>query len=72
MTKADLAIPGWRPPIDALATSAVAGWGIAELAAAIVARLVPEEREDPDLFAGAVPFTTRQVELIRRFGLGCG
>ena len=72
VTKADLAIPGWRPPIDALATSAVAGWGIAELAAAIVTRLVPEAREDPDLFAAAVPFTTRQVELIRRLGLGCG
>lgn len=72
VTKSDLAPPGWQPSSDAVATSVVVGRGIAELAAAIVARLVPEEGQDADLLAGAVPFTTRQVELIRRLGSGDG
>jgi len=42
-------------------TSAVTGEGIAELAVEIVRRLLPEEAEDPELLAGAVPFTERQV-----------
>ena len=54
---------GW--PVDAMPTSAVTGAGIADLAAAIVARLVPEDRTEPDLLAGAVPFTPRQVAFIR-------
>lgn len=65
VTKADLATPGWQPAADAVATSVVAGRGIAELAAAIVARLVPEDQEDPGLLGGPVPFTARQVELLR-------
>lgn len=72
VTKADLASPGRQPPSDAVVTSAIAGLGIAELAAAIVTRLVPEEGEDPNLLAGPVPFTARQVELIRRLGSGAG
>ena len=55
----DLAGTGW--PEGTLWTSAVTGEGIAELAAAIVRRLVPEEAEEPGLLAGAVPFTARQV-----------
>jgi tRNA modification GTPase len=72
ITKADLAPTAWSPPVGAILTSVKEHRGIAELAAAIVARLVPEEQEDPDLLAGPVPFTARQVELIRRLGRGCG
>lgn len=50
----------------AVATSAVTGAGIDTLLTALVDRLVPEERLDPDLLAGAVPFTRRQVETIGR------
>ncbi len=49
----------------AIRTSAVTGEGIDALAEAIVQRLVPEESAEPDLLAGAVPFTERQVEWIR-------
>jgi hypothetical protein len=31
-----------------------------------VERLVPEERDDPELLAGPVPFTERQVGVINR------
>lgn len=64
VSKIDLApsARGW--PADAVPTSVATGTGIPDLAAAIVARLVPEERTDPDLLTGAVPFTTRQIELI--------
>ncbi|MFM1903089.1 MAG: tRNA modification GTPase MnmE [Planctomycetota bacterium] len=68
VTKRDLAPENWQPSSDLVATSAVTGSGIAELAAAIVARLVPEEQEDPELLAGPVPFTSRQVELLQRLG----
>ena len=50
--------------VDAVWTSAVTGAGIEELAARIVERLVPEERDDPGLLAGPVPFTERQVVVI--------
>ena len=66
VTKTDLAPAGWSPPPGAPATSAVEGRGIAELAEAIVDRLVPELRVEPDLLSGPVPFTPRQVEAIRR------
>jgi hypothetical protein len=46
-------------------TSAVSGAGVAVLAEEIVRRLVPEEADDPALLAGAVPFTARQVALVR-------
>jgi tRNA modification GTPase len=49
---------------DAVWTSAVTGAGIEELAARIIERLVPEERDDPGLLAGPVPFTQRQVGAI--------
>ena len=65
IAKSDLAPPGhpaW--PAAAVATSAVAGTGIREIAARIVAAVVPEA-EDPHLLAGAVPFTPRQVEVVR-------
>ncbi len=45
-------------------TSAITGAGVVALAAEIVRRLVPEEADDPSLLAGAVPFTSRQVELV--------
>ena len=67
VTKSDL--PGAdreRVRADAVWTSAVTGTGIEELAARIVERLVPEERNDPALLAGAVPFTERQVKVINR------
>ena len=50
---------------DSLTTSAVTGLGIEALAAAIVARLVPEEHDDPALLTGAVPVTPRQVDALR-------
>jgi len=50
----------------ALVTSAVTGEGIDDLVAAIVDRLVPEERREPELLVGPVPFTSRQVEAISR------
>lgn len=65
VTKSDL--PGVEPgcvTADALWTSAVTGAGIEALAARIVERLVPEERDDPELLAGPVPFTERQVGVI--------
>ena len=46
-------------------TSAVTGAGIAELARRIVAAVVPEETAEPDLLAGAVPFTPRQIDVVR-------
>ncbi|MEY3206194.1 MAG: HflX C-terminal domain, partial [Planctomycetota bacterium] len=55
-----------RGRADAVWTSAVTGAGIEELAARIVERLVPEERDDPELLAGPVPFTERQVGVINR------
>ena len=61
-SKGDLARnAGAAAPAGTVWTSAVTGEGIAALAAAIVRRLVPEEAEEPDLLAGAVPFTERQV-----------
>jgi tRNA modification GTPase len=51
-------------PVDAIWTSAVTAAGIEELTARIVERLVPEERDDPGLLAGPVPFTERQVGVI--------
>ena len=49
---------------DAIWTSVITGEGIGELAGEIVRRLVPEERKEPGLLAGAVPFTDRQVALV--------
>ena len=58
---------GPRPRLpDVVATSAVTGEGIDDLIAAIVDRLVPEERRDSDVLAGPVPFTPRQVATIAR------
>jgi len=68
LTKADLAATGFAGPPGAVITSAITGQGMAALVAAIGERLVPEDREDPDLLAGAVPFTPRQVEMIGRVG----
>lgn len=58
LSKADLATT--PRPAGAMATSTVTGAGIERLIAAIVARLVPEERDDPALLGGAVPFSERQ------------
>jgi len=66
VTKADLVSEPIQPPAGGIVTSAVTGTGIEPLANLIAARLVPEEAAEPDLLAGAVPFTDRQVEAIRR------
>lgn len=59
LSKAD--VPAATRWPDAIATSAVTGEGIEDLIAAICDRLVPEERRDPELLTGAVPFTSRQI-----------
>jgi tRNA modification GTPase len=64
-TKADL-VPDATYPTAATVTSALTGEGIAELEARIVAALVPEDREEPGLLEGPVPFTSRQVEELER------
>ena len=67
LTKADLATEATLAAATAsgaIMTSAVTGAGVDALIAAIVERLVPEERLDPDLLAGAVPFTRRQLDAI--------
>jgi tRNA modification GTPase len=64
LSKCDLASHDGDGPPDAIRTSAVTGLGIDALAAAIVRRLVPEERDDPPLLAGPVPFTARQAETL--------
>lgn len=67
LTKADLATEATlaaATATGAIVTSAVTGVGVDALIAAIVDRLVPEERLDPDLLAGAVPFTRRQLDAI--------
>ena len=63
VTKCDLGDAAGVFP-EAVRTSAVTGAGLDALAARIVAALVPEERDDPDLLTGAVPFTPRQVALV--------
>jgi tRNA modification GTPase len=64
ITKADLVSEGnW--PATAAVTSAITGQGIAALEARIAAALVPEDHAEPGLLDGPVPFTPRQVELIR-------
>jgi len=67
LTKADLATEATlaaATAAGAIVTSAVTGVGVDALIAALVERLVPEERLDPDLLAGAVPFTRRQLDAI--------
>lgn len=64
-SKADLAERTASGPADVVWTSAVTGEGIATLAPEIVRRLVPEESDDPALLAGAVPFTERQVAMVK-------
>ena len=64
ITKADLVSEGnW--PAAAAVTSALTGEGIAALEARIVANLVPEDHDEPGLFAGPVPFTPRHLEHLR-------
>ncbi len=65
ISKCDLA-PGGDPawPAAAVPTSAATAAGIGAVAARIVAAVVPEAA-DPHLLMGPVPFTARQVELIR-------
>lgn len=65
LSKCDLGPQGSGFPPDAVRTSAATGAGIGELAGRIVAALIPEEAADPDLLAGAVPFTARQVAAVR-------
>ena len=61
LSQCDLLLPDAPPPPGDIRTSTVTGEGIAELAAAIVRRLVPEEHEDPSLLTGPVPFTVGQA-----------
>jgi len=67
VVRSKIDLPDARRRPGAIATSAVTGEGIDELTDAIVDRLVPEERRDPGLLAGPVPFTSRQVADIRKF-----
>lgn len=67
VSQIDKGRPASLPP-DSIATSAVTGEGIGALITSIVDRLVPEERREPDVLAGPVPFTARQVEAITRMG----
>jgi len=64
LSKCDLVAGIVDAPHGAIRTSTVTGLGIDALAAAIVRRLVPEEHDEPDLFAGAVPFTERHMALL--------
>jgi tRNA modification GTPase len=64
LSQCDLPSAAGSGPPGLIRTSAVTGEGIEELAAAIVDRLVPEERDDPTLLSGAVPFTPRQMGLL--------
>jgi tRNA modification GTPase len=65
ITKADLAAAPPEAPPGSVVTSTVTGLGIAALEERVVAALVPEERAEPELLAGPVPFTPRQVAVIR-------
>lgn len=65
VTKADLGMKGFSAPAGSIVTSTVTGLGITELVDAIVAKLVPELADDPTLLDGPVPFTERQVAVIR-------
>lgn len=68
ITKADLVPEPRAVPNGGVVTSAITGRGMDELAAAIVAVLVPEDVSEPGLLAGPVPFTPRQVEMIQAHG----
>lgn len=65
ITKADLMPAGSFSEATAV-TSALTGLGVVELEARIVAFLVPEDTAEPDLLAGPVPFTSRQMEELGR------
>jgi tRNA modification GTPase len=65
VTKADLGLAAFTAPVGSIVTSEVTVLGITDLVEAIVARLVPELASDPALLDGPVPFTERQVALIR-------
>ena len=64
VTKSDLAEGAGLAVGSSIVTSAHTGQGIEALAEAIIQRLVPEELADPELLAGPVPFTPRQVAQI--------
>ncbi len=64
LSQCDLLLPDAPPLPSTIRTSTVTGEGIAELAAAIVRRLVPEEHEEPTLLTGPVPFTERQLRCL--------
>ena len=64
LSKCDLVSGDGDGPPGAIRTSAVTGFGIDVLAAAIMRKLVPEEHDELDLLFGAVPFTQRQVTAI--------
>lgn len=64
LSKADRMPARWRAE-GGVATSAVTGAGVDDLAGTIVDRLIPEERLDPELLAGPVPFLDRHLAFIR-------
>jgi tRNA modification GTPase len=66
VSKADLVDGVALPDPGVLCTSARTGIGIDRLAMRIADLLVPEEAAEPGLLDGAVPFTPRQVDLLRR------
>lgn len=65
LSQCDLIAADAPSPPDTIRTSAVTGLGLADLAAAIVRLLVPEEHDDPLLLGGAVPFKERQLTVLR-------
>jgi len=65
ITKADLG-EDRGVPTAVTVTSAITGRGIAALEERIVAALVPEDAAKPALLDGPVPFTPRQVGLVRK------
>ena len=76
VTKADLST-GPRPIVAGrpVWTSGLTGEGVEELVTRIVRALVPEEADEPELLAGPVPFTGRQVDLLtlwRERCIACG
>jgi tRNA modification GTPase len=70
VAKTDLVSEPVASPAGGVVTSSVTGRGIDNLAAAIVAALVPEHVAEPGLLAGPVPFTQRQIRIVRGLAEG--
>ncbi len=68
-SKADLTTAAPTFDSHAIVTSATNRQGIADLVAAIISALVPEEVNDSSLLLGAVPFTERQANSLKGINL---